>query len=281
MPIGWGIAGGSITAALIGSAGAKKAAQQQADAARYAADLQMQQFEKTNLQQAPVRAAGYNALNEINKLGSGTYGMYDAEGKPTGETGIGSGYFTQQYTPEEFAKGIDPGYQFRLAQGQEATSRAANMGGGMISGNALKGVQDYTQGLASNEFTGAFNRFQTGRTNIYNTLAGIAGLGQQSLNTTANAGTTAAGNAGNAITAAGAAQAAGTVGSANALAGGITGAGQGYMLSQILGNRTPAVNYGLTSGSGYGGTQGTNLDYMNGGQGLSYGGSGTGLQLKT
>jgi hypothetical protein len=185
-----------------------------------------------------------------------------------------------QYTPEEFAKGIDPGYQFRLQQGQEATNRAANMGGGLLSGNALKGQQDYTQGLASTEFTGAFNRFQTGRTNIYNTLAGIAGLGQQSLNTTANAGTAAAGNAGNALTAAGAAQAAGTVGSANALAGGITGAGQGYLLSQLLAPKT-GVNYGLTTGGGYGGTQGTNLDYMGGGQGLSSGGTGINYQLKT
>lgn len=232
--------GGSLAAGYLGSQAASKAAKEQAAAARYAADLQMQQFQTTNQQQAPVRAAGYGALNTLGSLGSGTYNIYDAEGKPTG-AGTGSGYFTQQYTPEEFAKGIDPGYQFRLAQGQEATSRAANMGGGMISGNALRGVQDYTQGLASNEFTGAFNRFQTGRTNIYNTLAGIAGLGQQSLNTTANAGTTAAANAGQAIQAAGAAQAAGTVGSANALGGGIGGASQGYMLSQILANRNPAT----------------------------------------
>ena len=235
------LGGGSLAAGYLGSQAASKAAKEQAAAARYAADLQMQQFQTINKQGAPVRAAGYNALNEINKLGSGTYGMYDSEGKPTGITGTGSGYFTQQYTPEEFAKGIDPGYQFRLAQGQEATNRAANMGGGMISGNALRGVQDYTQGLASNEFTGAFNRFQTGRTNIYNTLAGIAGLGQQSLNTTAQAGTTAAANAGQALQAAGAAQAGGIVGSANALGGGIGGASQGYMLSQILANRNPAT----------------------------------------
>jgi hypothetical protein len=235
------IGGSSLAAGYIGSQAAKSAASKQADAARYAADLEMQQFQLLNQQGAPGRAAGYNALNEINKLGSGTYGMYDAEGKPTGITGTGSGYFTQQYTPEEFAKGIDPGYQFRLSQGQEATNRMANMGGGMISGNALRGQQDYTQGLASTEFTGAFNRFQTGRTNIYNTLAGIAGLGQQSLNTTAGAGTTLASNAGQAIQAAGAAQAGGTVGSANALAGGISGAGSGYMLSQLLANRNPAT----------------------------------------
>jgi hypothetical protein len=240
------IGGSSLAAGYIGSQAAKQAAQQQADAARYAADLQMQQFQTTNKQQAPVRAAGYGALNTLGSLGSGTYGMYDAEGNPIG-TGVGSGYFTQQYTPEEFAKGIDPGYQFRLQQGQEATNRMANMGGGMISGNALKGQEDYTQGLASGEFTSAFNRFQTGRTNIYNTLAGIAGLGQQSLNTTANAGATAAGNAGQAIQAAGAAQAGGTVGSANALGGGIAGAGQGYMLSQLLAKQNPASTGGYTT----------------------------------
>ena len=240
------IGGSSLVSGYIGSEAAKKAAQQQADAARYAADLQMQQFQTTNQQQAPVRAAGYGALNTLGSLGSGTYGMYDANGNPTG-TGVGSGYFTQQYTPEEFAKGIDPGYQFRLSQGQEATNRMANMGGGMISGNALKGQEDYTQGAASQEFTNAFNRFQTGRTNIYNTLAGIAGLGMQSLNTTANAGATAAGNAGQAIQAAGAAQAGGTVGSANALGGGIAGAGSGYMLSQLLAKQNPAQTGGYTT----------------------------------
>jgi competence protein ComEC len=41
----------------------------------------------------------------------------------------------------------------------------------LISGNALKGQEDYSQGLASQEYGNAFNRFQTGRTNIYNTLA--------------------------------------------------------------------------------------------------------------
>jgi hypothetical protein len=151
----------------------------------------------------------------------------------------------------------------------------ANMGGGMISGNALKGAQDYTQGLASTEFGNAFNRFQTGRTNIYNTLAGIAGLGQTSLGQTTTAGTQAAGNIGANIANAGAAQAGGIVGSANALAGGLTGASQNYMLSQILAPRS-GVNYGLNIGGGTGGggmgitaPSSGNIDYMGGGQGLS------------
>lgn len=212
--------GATLAAGYMGSQAAKSAASKQADAARYAAQLQQEQFNLTNEQQKPYREAGYSALSDIGGM------------KP---------YLTQQYSPEEFAKGQDPGYQFRLQQGQEATNRMANMGGGMISGNALRGAQDYTQGLASTEYGNAFNRFQTQRSNIYNTLASIAGLGQTSLGQTTTAGTTAAGNIGANIANAGAAQAGGIVGSANALGGGLTGAGQNYMLSQILASRNPAV----------------------------------------
>jgi hypothetical protein len=278
------VAAAIVTSSVIGSNAAKQAANTQANAANQAAQLQQQQFNITNEQQAPYRQSGYNALNTIGSLGSGTYGITDASGNAAG-TGVGSGYLTKQYTPEDFAAGIDPGYQFRLQQGQEATNRMANMGGGLISGNALKGQEDYTQGLASQEYGNAFNRFQTQRSNIYNTLASIAGLGQTSLGQTTAAGTTAAGNIGANIANAGAAQAGGIVGSANAISGGLQQFGNQQYLSQLLAPKTGGVNYGLTSSGGgsvgYGGSQGTNLDYMNGGQGLSSGGSGIGLQLKT
>ena len=202
-----------VTSSVIGSQAAKSAASKQADAARYAAQLQQEQFNLTNEQQKPYREAGYSALSDIGAM------------KP---------YLTQQYTPEDFAQGIDPGYQFRLQQGQEATNRMANMGGGMISGNALKGAQDYTQGLASQEYGNAFNRFQTQRSNIYNSLASIAGLGQTSLGQTTAAGTTAAGNIGANIANAGAAQAGGIVGQANALSGGLQQSGNQQYLSNLL-----------------------------------------------
>ena len=233
-------AGGSILGGLIGSGAAQSAAGTQAQSAQNALDFQKQQFATTQAQGAPYRGAGYNALNTLGGLGSGTYQMYDAQGNPTG-AGTGTGYLTKEYTPADFAQGIDPGYQFRLQQGQEATNRMANMGGGMISGNALRGVQDYTQGLASQEYGNAFNRFQTNRTNIYNTLAGIAGLGQNAYNTSAQTGAQAANTVGNTIQNIGQAQAAGTVGSANALSGGLQNAGNAYMLSQLLASKNPVV----------------------------------------
>jgi len=233
MPVGYAMAGANIVSGIMGADAAKSAADTQAQSAREALDFQRQQYNTIQQQTTGGRAAGANALNTLGSLGSGTYQMYDVNGNPTG-AGIGSGYLTQQYTPEEFAKGIDPGYQFRLQQGQEATNRMANMGGGMISGNALKGAQDYTQGLASTEFGNAFNRFQTGRQNIYNTLAGIAGLGQNMTNTSATAAGNAANTIGNTIQGLGAAQASGTVGAANAISGGIQNAGNQYYLSQLL-----------------------------------------------
>jgi hypothetical protein len=251
MAIGWGIAGASLVSGLIGADAAKSAANTQAQSAREALAYQKQQYEDIRKLSTGGRAAGASALNQLGALGSGTYGMYDAEGNPIG-TGTGSGYLTQQYTPEEFAKGQDPGYQFRLQQGQEATNRMANMGGGMLSGNALKGQQDYTQGLASQEFGNAFNRFQVGRQNIYNTLAGIAGIGQNSTNTAATAGGQAATAVGNTIQNLGAAQASGTVGAANAISGGMQNAGNQYYLSQILSSKKPAV----TGGSGVTSDQG-------------------------
>jgi hypothetical protein len=218
---------------LIGGNAAQKAAQTQADAATRAAQMQQDMFNTVNAQGAPYRAQGYNALNQIGSMLPGQYTQYDATGKPIGQA-TGSGYLTQQFGPEQFAAGMDPGYAFRLQQGQMANQRASNLAGGLIGGNALKGMQDYTQGMASQEYGNAFNRFQTQRGNIYNTLAGIAGIGQTAqgqANQMAQNNATAQGQLG---VGSAAAQAAGQIGQANAYGGAATGAGNAYLLSQLL-----------------------------------------------
>ncbi len=212
----WGmaaVAGATLVSGYMGANAAKDAASQQAAAADRAAQVQWDIFNKQNEQQAPYREAGYSALKDIA-------GNKD--------------YFTKQFGPEDFAAGLDPSYAFRLKQGQMATDAAANRAGGLVGGNALQGMQDYTQGLASTEYGNVFNRYQTQRGNIYNTLASIAGLGQTSLGQTTQAGTAAAGNIGQALIGSGTAQAAGTVGAANALGGALQGVGNTYMLSQML-----------------------------------------------
>jgi uncharacterized protein YukE len=211
------LAAGNVASSLIGANAAQNAANVQAAAANRGVDLQKYIFDTINQQQAPYRTAGYNALNQI-------------QGQMP--------YLTQQFTPQDFAAGIDPGYAFRLQQGQMAAQRAGNVKG--MTGNVLTGLQDYTQGLASQEYQNAFNRFQTQRGNIYNTLAGIAGIGQ----TGQTATNTAAGNYGtnvaNLLTGGASAQAAGQIGQANALAGGLGNVMNTYTLASLL-NQNPSV----------------------------------------
>ena len=219
----WGmtaVAAATVASGVMGANAAKSAARTQSEGAERAAELNREMFNIQNEQQAPYREAGYSALKDIA-------GSKD--------------YFTKQYGPEDFAAGLDPSYAFRLKQGQMATDAAANRAGGLVGGNALQGMQDYTQGLASTEYGNAFNRYQTQRSNIYNTLASIAGLGQTSLGQTTQAGTAAAGNIGQALIGSSTAQAAGTVGAANALGGALQGAGNTYMLSQMLKPQTPTM----------------------------------------
>jgi len=228
------VVGSSLISGYMGSKASKDAANIQAQSARESAALQKEMFDLQNKQQTGYRSAGQGALSQIGALGSGQYQTYDEAGNPVGTPQTGSGYLTKQFTPEDFSAGIDPGYAFRLKMGQDQAMRQANLGGGALSGNALAGLQDYTQGQASQEFGNAFNRFQTQRGNIYNTLASIAGLGQTSLGQTGQMSTQTGANIGNAISNAGSAQAAGTIGSANAISGGLTGGANGYMLSQLL-----------------------------------------------
>ena len=219
-PVGGALvsAGGSILGGLLGGNSAERGAQTQANAAAQSAALQKQMFDIQNQQQAPYREQGYAALKDIAGM------------KP---------YLTHQFGAEDFAQGIDPGYAFRLQQGQMANRNMANLGGGLIGGNALRGLQDYTQGQASQEYGNAFNRYQTQRGNIYNSLASIAGLGQTSLGQSGQLAGTTAQSVGNAIADQGTALGAGQVAMGNALGGGLQGAGNTYMLSQLLGQRNP------------------------------------------
>jgi hypothetical protein len=241
------MAGGSIVGGLIGSSAAKRAAETQANAAREAIAQQREMFNIQNEQQKPYREAGYSALSDISNM------------KP---------YLTKQFGQEDFQAGIDPSYNFRLAQGNLATTNLANQAGGLIGGNALQGLTNYGQGAASQEYQNAFNRFQTQRSNIYNTLAGIAGIGQTAQGQTSQLAQNTAGNIGQATIGIGNAMAGGQIGAGSALAGGIQGAGNAFMLPSLLGSRgAPATNYNLPP-TNYGITQ--NNPDMGGAQGLKY-----------
>jgi hypothetical protein len=202
-----GTAAAILGSAVLGAAASRSASKTQAGAAQQAADVQRSQFEQTREDQAPYRQAGYNALANLQR----TAGNVPAAFK---------------FGDYEFK--ADPGFGFRLAEGQKALDRQAAARGGLISGGALRAAQRYGQEMGSQEFGNAYNRALTGyntdvarENQLYNRQAALAGIGQTATNLVGQAGQNYATNVGNLMTGAGAAQAAGQVGMANALTGGL------------------------------------------------------------
>lgn len=134
------------------------------------------------------------------------------------------GDFTKPFDAEEFYKYEDPGYWFRLQQGEQALQNKAAAGDGAFSGAALKDLLGYNQDMASTEYGNAFNRYQTTQGNIFQRLMGIAQLGQNSASGVGTTGAQLAGQAGQALSNAGTAAGAGIVGAGNNLSGGATNA---------------------------------------------------------
>jgi hypothetical protein len=223
-------------------------AQAQADAAKQAAANQMSMFNTINNQLAPQRGAGYASLNQIRSMLPGQYTTYGETGQPTG-TAQGNDYLTHQFGPQDLYAGLAPNYNFMLGQGQQAQQRAANVGGGLIGGNALRGLEDYTQNYAQNAYQNAFGNYQTQRTGIYNTLAGIAGIAQNATNTSANAGQNAVNATSQLGVGSAAAQAAGLQGVANAASGGLQNYQQNQVLQAILGQNQNVAQYQNTASS--------------------------------
>jgi hypothetical protein len=191
------VSGAVIGSSVLGAVSSKNAADTQASAANRAADISNAQYEQTRADQAPWRAAGETALNQLVPLA-------------TNYTPFGMDQFKQ-----------DPGYAFRLQEGLKQLGHQAGARGGLISGQTLKGMQDYAQNSASNEYTNAFNRYQTERNARLNPLQSLAGVGQSATNFVGQAGAQNASTMGNYLTGGAAAQAAGMVGGANALTGGL------------------------------------------------------------
>jgi hypothetical protein len=191
-----GTAAAIIGSAAIGAYASSEAADTQAAAADRASDLQRQQFDRQVELQAPFREAGIRALPELEAA--------------------------SRYTPfgkDQFQ--ADPGYAFRLSEGQKALERQAAARGGLISGGALKAATRYGQEMGSQEYTNAFNRYQTERNARLNPLQSLAGIGQTSTNQLGVAGQNYANAAGEAIGAGAQARASGYMGVANAASGGL------------------------------------------------------------
>jgi hypothetical protein len=153
----------------------------------------------------------------------------------------------------------DPGYQFRMEQGQQAIERGAAAKGTLLTGGTLKGLTRYAQGVGSDEFQRRYQRLLGEQQNRFMQLSGLAGIGANAAAGQAGQNAGYADTAGNLITGGGNAAAAGTVGSANAWQSGINNATnlaqQYYLLRMLQPGAAPGV--APAASGGYTPQQGT------------------------
>jgi hypothetical protein len=225
-----------LGAAALGALSSRSSGKTQASAANRAADLQQDQFERQVELQAPFRDVGVRALPELEAA--------------------------SKYTPFGMNQfNADPGYAFRLSEGQKQLDRMAAIRGGQISGSSLKAAARFGQEMGSQEYSNAFNRYQTERNARLNPLQSLAGMSQTSTNQLGAAGQNYANAAGQAIGAGAQARASGYMGVANAASGGL-GQYMNYSQNQATNSLlSQALGRGGAYGAAPAGTELSQQDY--------------------
>jgi len=189
------------------------------------------------------RALNYQgrSVNEANQTLKDQYALgndalrksYDSQlGYLSGYQGTGLNALQKMLTGS-FADQLanDPGYQFRLKQGQNALESSAAARGNLNSGATMKALQRYGQDFGSNEYQNAYAR-----------MSQLANMGL-------NAGTNmsnAAGNYGQSMNQ-------NAIGLGNALSGNMTGLGNAQASAQIAqANRSSnLLGQGITGAAMY------------------------------
>lgn len=137
------MAGGMVAQGYFANKSSKRAARAQANAMdTYLAEMRRAKEAAIGYQQ-PYEQAGRQGLNLLTQYLTGDPAATQARLEAT------------------------PGYQFRLSQGQESIQNLLASRGGLKSGSAMKALEQFAQGTASQEFG-----------NQVGYLQGLAGIGQ-------------------------------------------------------------------------------------------------------
>lgn len=239
------IGGAAISSNAAGNAAstqasaADQAAQLQATEAQNALDFQKQQWTTQQANLAPWLTAGKGALSNLS-------GLLSTPGQ-----GLLTPWSSTFTPPTAATEANDPGYQFRLQQGEGALENSAAASGSLESGNTLEAQQEFGQNYASNEYSNVYNRalqqyqqnygiFENNQTNTFNRLAALSGTGQTAGTTLGTEGQQAAQNEGNIDLTAGAQQGQDLQNEAAATASGYVG--QANAWGGALGNSTNSMS---------------------------------------
>ena len=124
-------------AAVLGAVASRSAGKTQSAAADRATEATLSQYRQTREDMAPWREAGGRALTTL-------------------ESRLPE--LTRRFSLADFLK--DPGYEFRLAEGEKGINRAAAARGMWDSGATGKALTRYGQDYASGEYGNAYNRYR-------------------------------------------------------------------------------------------------------------------------
>jgi hypothetical protein len=210
------VIGGAVVSGVVQSSAASDAAGAQTAAANQANATQQGMFNTTQKNLSPYYTQGAGAIKGLNdKLANGTLGG--------------------NFTNADLNAYMAPNYAFQLQQGQQALQNSQAADSGVLSGAALKGMQNFTQNTAAGAYQQAYANWLSNQNLNYGQLMGIASLGENAAAMMGNNATQTGQSIAQNMIGAGNAQAAGTIGSANALSGAI-GSATGYMgLNNMLG----------------------------------------------
>lgn len=262
-------AGLDIAGGLIQGKASNKAAQQQQAAVGEAVNTE----KASNSQSQLLARQFYNDVQGTNEatIGAGNQAL----GQESAMTGPGGELDT--YRPQTWDKSfdpstvqIDPAFQFRLKSGSDAILAARSATGTLRGGATDKKLEDYAQGLSSEEYAAADTRArqtyadqesafranqaaieknqadrfarlntvtQTGRAAAEDTNAAAKTFGTEAVSSESQTGKDVA----DLLTQGGNAAAAGTVGKANAVSGAMNNVADQLTLQQLL-KKQKAVN---------------------------------------
>jgi hypothetical protein len=151
-----GLTGGA--AALFGGNAAKRASRKAQDAEVAAQNAAIAKSDETTgkitSMYDPYAAVGTGAASKLT-------------------TGLGD--LTRSFGANDFQE--DPGYQFRLGEGQRAIDRRAGANGQYFAPATLKDLSDYSGSAASAEYQNAYDRFNNDQNSKYQKLLGLANFG--------------------------------------------------------------------------------------------------------
>lgn len=160
---GGGGGGGLVTSVtdsvgLTDSGAGDRALAAQQGAANKSNAFQQKMYKDSKKMFNPFLKGGQESYQDLRDTAQNFQNFGEAPGAFQGHSGV--------FGMSDFQK--DPGYEFRMKEGQRGIENSAAARGRTNSGAALKALAKYGQDYASNEYGNSYNRFNNDYNNAYN-----------------------------------------------------------------------------------------------------------------